>query len=174
MPEPLSTRRIKHSDNCAYLDSGRPDIDSWLAEHALRQDTEKRVATYVWVEGDFVYGYFSLTPHRLVDADVSISGHAGGPLTGYLIAKVGIRQGAGEEVDRIELTSIGEVVEVSKILQLLVDALVAASDASELGGGRYLFIDTTNEPPLVLDALQKAGFRSITAAGSPTHYITLR
>jgi hypothetical protein len=174
MPEPLSTRRIQDSDNCAFLDSGRPEIDSWLIDHAKRQHAEKRVTTFVWAEGDFVYGYFSLTPHRLVDADVSVSGHAGGPLTGYLIAKIGIRQSAANEVDRIELTHTGDVVHVSKLGQLIVDALVAAGDASQLGGGRYAFIDTTNEPPAILEALENVGFRSITAAASPTHYITLR
>ncbi len=173
MPQPLSTRLIEETDNCAFLNTGRPDIDSWLNDHAKRQHAEKRVVTFVWEQGEFVLGYFSLTPHRLVDADVSISGHAGGPLTGYLIAKIGIQHNAAEEIDRIELSD-GTVLDIPKPVQLIIDALVAASDASVYGGGRYAFVDTTNEPPAILKALDGIGFRSITAAGSPTHYITLR
>ncbi len=168
----LASRRIKDSDNCAFLNSGRPEIDEWLSSHALRQHQERRVATYVWSEGDFVYGFFALTPHRLVDADVSISGHAGGPLTGHLIAKTGIREGAAYETDPITLDD-GEVVQVPKPGLLIIDAMIAAQEASDVGGGRYLFIDTTNEPAPILDALNTIGFRSITPGGSPTHYIRI-
>jgi hypothetical protein len=169
----LTTRLIQDTDNCAFLNSGRPEIDDWLENHAKRQHREKRVITYVWDQGEFILGYFSLTPHRLVDADISISGHAGGPLTGYLIAKIGIHQGAALEGDEITLANGDVVGPVPKPVQLIIDAFIAADSASEIGGGRYLFIDTTNEPPPILNALSAVGFQSITPADSPTYYITL-
>ncbi len=168
----LTTRLIQDTDNCAFLESGRPEIDEWLSKHALRQHKEHRVATYVWAEGEFVYGFFALTPHRLVDADVSISGHAGGPLTGYLIAKIGMRESAAQETDPVPADD-GSTFMIPKAGLLVIDALIAASEASERGGGRYLFIDTTNEPPAILEALETIGFKSISPVDSPTHYIRL-
>jgi hypothetical protein len=169
----LSTRLIQDSDDCNFFGSSRQEIDDWLSAHAKRQHAEKRVVTYVWEDQGNICGYFSLTPHRLTDVDVSVSGHAGGPLTGYLIAKIGIWTGAANQTEDFT-TSNGDVVAVPKPVLLIVDALVAASKASRAGGGRYLFIDTTDEPTALLEALQLAGFKSINPAGSPTHYIMLR
>ena len=168
----LSTRLIQDSDDCNFFGSGRDKIDEWLRANAKRQHEEKRVVTYVWEHEGEIHGFFSLTPHRLTDADVTVSGHAGGPLTGYLIAKIGIWERAAGDVDEFTLSS-GKIVQIPKPVQLVADAMIAASKASRLGGGRYLFIETTNEPTSILGALYMLGFKSITQAGSPTHYIQL-
>ncbi|OJZ65814.1 hypothetical protein BRW65_27750 [Mycobacterium paraffinicum] len=172
---PLSTRLIQESDDTNFFGSARPEIDDWLSAHAWRQHDEQRLVTYVWEEQGSIRGFFSLTPHRLTDVDVSISGHARGPLTGYLIAKIGIWTGAADDVDEISLHN-GKVLQITKPEQLIVDAMIAASKASRLCGGRYLFIDTTNEPWAIRTGLDRLGFKPINPAPaeSSIHYIRLR
>lgn len=52
------------------LNSGEPELDLWLREHAAGAEARRVARTFVWVapEGnpDLVVGYYSLTGHRLV------------------------------------------------------------------------------------------------------------
>lgn len=51
------------------LDSGEPELDGWLRQHAAGAEARRVARTFVWVADerpDLVVGYYSLTGHRLV------------------------------------------------------------------------------------------------------------
>jgi hypothetical protein len=167
------TKPLAAEHERGFLNSGRSQIDSWFHEHALRVQTEGRMRTYVWDDqAPYVSAFYSLVPHVLpADDGFYIPGDPlGGPLSGFLIAKLGINQNAvGQES---ELPGHPEVTLENEIL-LLVDAMVTARRAALIGGGRYAFIDTSNEPPHILTALGRVGFKSVTEAGHPVHVVRL-
>ena len=121
----------------------------------------------------YVYGFYTLVPHSLEpDQETRISGHAGGALSGYLIAKIGIHQGAAQE-QVTRTTRDGQKITFPTPVFLVIDAIVDAEMAAEHGGGRYCFIETTNEPPHILATLRGLSFRPISPGGSAMHFIKL-
>ena len=164
---------LTSEDLLGFLSSGRPEIDRWLSESAASAQEQSFCRTYVWSDQPpYVFGFYSLVPHRVdSDEDVKVSGHAGGALSGYLLAKIGLHQKAVGQVCRIPgdagLTAPAELL-------LVLDAHIQATRASYLAGGRYLFVDTSNEPPHFLDVFRRIGFRSISPSGNPLHVMKLR
>ncbi|TFI40244.1 hypothetical protein E4P29_25360 [Rhodococcus sp. 1R11] len=127
--------------------------------------------TYVWADQHpYVSGFYTLVPH-LIDTDrdtVQLSGHAGGAISGFLIAKIGIHRESALKKSRIEAPSgSGKFLSVQNISILLVEAMVRAAAASRIGGGRFLFIDTTMEPDFLVKALKSLNFLPINGQGSP-------
>lgn len=100
-----------------------------------------------------------------------MSGHAGGVLSGYLIAKIGVDQRAIDSQTR--LSDEDRTVTVPVLWALVVHAVVRASAAARLAGGKWLFIDTTNEPQCIMDALARIGFKSITPEDNSVHFVKL-
>ncbi|SII19974.1 Uncharacterised protein [Mycobacteroides abscessus subsp. abscessus] len=133
----------------------------------------------MWVDNQapYVYGFYSLTPHQLIpDDETRISGHAGGVLSGYLIAKFGVNKRAAEEATEVEYESGPGKRKRGPFpnpVLLLIDAIVDAERASRHGGGRYAFIDTANEPKTVLEAVSGLGFKPIKPEGSTLQFIKL-
>ena len=129
--------------------------------------------TYVWDDqAPYVAAFYTLVPY-VVDAndDFSIPGDPlGGPLSGYLIAKLGIHQKTVGQ-----LSQIGDDADLMFENEnlLLVDALVRAGRASQFGGGRYAFIDATNEPDHILSAMRRVRFRPVAPANNPLHVVRL-
>lgn len=158
-----------------HLNSGRPEIDLWLTQHAVRLQRDNSCVTVVWTDGQhpFVYGYYSLTPHRLEpDAETKASGYTGGALSGYLIAKIGVHKEAASEIREVRHDD-GTATRIPVPALLLIDALVDMEHAAGTAGGRWAFIDTTNEPDCILKALNEIGFKPISPAGSPIHFLRL-
>lgn len=107
------------------------------------------------------------------DEETRISGHAGGVLSGYLIAKFGINKRAAQQRTSVTYKDGGETYNFPNPVLLLIEALVDAENASRLGGGRYAFIDTSNEPEPVIEAVNGLGFAPIKPEGSSLHFIKL-
>lgn len=166
---------LSASHECGFLSSGRPDIDEWFASQAERLQGDRTCVTYVWADQPpYALGFFTLTPHRVMDVAEGLSGHAGGAMSGYLIAKIGINQNAVSETVNIWTgPAEDDFAAVSPTVALLIDAVVHASRAAYYGGGRWLFIDSSNEPQHILDNLDRLGFKSITAEGSPMRFLKL-
>lgn len=168
--EPLSANH-----ECGFLSTGRSGIDDWFSDHAQRLQETRTCVTYVWSDQPpYVSGFFTLTPHRIDDEEARIPGHAGGTLSGYLIAKIGVHEGAVDETIDLKVgPEASDVVALPPIVGLLIEAIVKAARAAFHGGGRWLFIDTTNEPPHVLSELETLGFKAIKPEGSALHFIKL-
>jgi hypothetical protein len=139
----------------------------------MRLQDEAVLRTYVW--GDqlpYVAGFFSLSPHRIEsDEDLKVAGHAGGSLSGYLIAKIGLHSAAADETTLLPGDSDTRLP--NKYL-LVIDAVVSAGRASYWAGGRYVFIDLQNEPAWVAEVSERLGFRSISPTGSTMHVMKVQ
>jgi hypothetical protein len=156
-----------------FLQSGRPEIDTWFNGQALRLQDDGVCRTYVW--GDqlpYVAGFYALVPHTLQsDEDLNVTGHAGGVLSGYLIAKLGLHAGVRDLESLLPGDSDQRIA--NKYL-LVVDAVARASRASYFAGGRYVFIDLRGEPEWLVEVVGRVGFRSISSSGSPIHVMLVR
>jgi hypothetical protein len=129
--------------------------------------------TYVW--GDqppYVAGFYTLIPHRIdSDENTRVPGHAGGALSGYLIGKIGLDLRA---VDHESNVPVGDqTLSVPNSILLVIDAVVRASHAAYIAGGRYVFINISNEPAHIVEAVRAVGFHSISPSGDPMHVIRL-
>jgi hypothetical protein len=168
--EPLT---LEHQ--LGHLNSGRPEIDSWLTDHAVRLQRDCACFTHVWCDNQhpYVYGFYTLMPYRLKSADsAGVSGYTGGELSGYLIAKIGVNKGA--ECESRELTSSDDETMVIPVpALLLMDALIDMEHAAGTAGGKWAFIDITGEPQCILDELDLIGFQPINQEGSPIHFLRL-
>jgi hypothetical protein len=175
IPAEWHVEPISASHDCGFLSSGRPEIDSWLADHALRLQNERTCVTYVWADQPpFVSGFLTLTPHRLEDDEVRVSGHAGGALSGYLIAKIGIHENAVHETVKVRVgREPDDFSELPPTVALLIEAVVHATRAAFYAGGRWLFIDTSNEPDHLVGNLEALGFKPIKSEGSPVYFLKL-
>ncbi|WP_145013144.1 hypothetical protein [Mycobacterium marseillense] len=144
-----------------------------MNDQAMRLQDEAFCRTYVW--GDqlpYVAGFYALLPHRIEsDEDLKVTGHAGGALSGYLIAKIGLHSGARDLQSLLPGDSNERIA--NKYL-LVVDAVARSSRASYFAGGRYVFIDLQNEPPWLVEAAGRIGFHSISPSGSTMHVMKLR
>ncbi|WP_139061764.1 hypothetical protein [Tsukamurella pulmonis] len=158
--------------DCAHINTGRPDIDQWFANHAPRLQADRSVRTMVWADqAPFVSAFASLTPHRVIDTDARIPGHSGGPLTGYLVAKLGIDMRAKDLT--VDFVANTQTIKLKAVDMLLVNTVATAMQASRAGGGRLLFLDTRDEPRHILDAMKRVGFRSISPMGDPLHFMKI-
>jgi GNAT superfamily N-acetyltransferase len=122
--------------NLSALDSGEPDIDEWLRQHAGGAEARRVARTFVWVDpasdGDRVLGYYSLTGHSLVRDALSRGIGRGSPaeIPAVLLARLALDislQGRG----------MGGV--------LLVDALARVVVASRTVAARFVVVDAVDD-----------------------------
>lgn len=135
--EPLDPARHR----LTAFDSGEPDLDGWLREHASGAAARRVARTFVWVQPDAhpdrVVGYYSLTGHRLVRDDLprSIGRGSPGEIPAVLLARLALdrtHQGGGNGG------------------ALLADALARIVVATEIVAARFVVVDALHE--------QAAGF----------------
>ncbi len=111
------------------FDSGRPTLDRWLRESALRAQLQGTAHTCAWTDGDDprVRAYYAVAPTEVRRADVS-SGLVGGVsrIPAYLLARLAL--------DRdLQGRGLGS--------QLLLDALEVVVAAADVAGGRLVVVD---------------------------------
>lgn len=116
------------------FDCGVPQLNQWLAQHALRAQRAGTARTFVWVTDeapDQVSAYFSLAPTELA-RDALTRGQSFGysAVPAYLLARLAVRA---------DLRGVGHGA------QLLVDALSRAAAAAENGGGRLVVVDALDD-----------------------------
>ncbi len=117
------------------LDSGEPELDRWLREHATGAEARRVARTFVWVDDErpnLVVGYYSLTGHRLVRDTLPGSVGRGSPaeIPAVLLARLALDrdlQGGG----------VGGA--------LLADALGRILDATRTVAARFVVVDALHE-----------------------------
>lgn len=128
--EPLNPARHRLDS----LDSGEPELDRWLREHAAGAEARRVARTFVWCRSDedVVVGYYSLAGHRLVRDELPRSIGRGSPaeVPAVLIARLAIQaslrgQGLGGAI--------------------LADALRRVVAATELVAARFVVVDALHE-----------------------------
>jgi GNAT superfamily N-acetyltransferase len=130
------------------MDSGEPELDTWLREHAAGAEARRVARTFVWCQfdDDVPVGYYSLAGHRLVRDDLPKSNGRGSPaeVPAVLLARLAIDaslQGQG----------LGGA--------LLADALTRVVAATELVAARFVVVDALHESAATF--YEHHGFRRI-------------
>jgi len=132
------------------LNSGEPEFDLWLREHAAGAEARRVARTFVWVAADGdpyqVLGYYSLTGHRLVRDVLPKSIGRGSPaeIPAVLLARLALDQahhgaGAGGA--------------------LLADALGRIVVATQTVAARFVVVDALHERAATF--YEQYGFRRI-------------
>jgi len=144
--EPLDPAR----HHLGELDSGEPELDMWLREHAAGAAARRVARTFVWVEPDAdpdrAVGYYSLAGHRLVRDDLPRSIGRGSPteVPAVLLARLALdrtRHGGGNGG------------------ALLADALARIVVATDIVAARFVVVDALHEK--AAGFYQHHGFRRI-------------
>ena len=130
------------------LDSGEPELDSWLREHAAGAEARRVARTFVWCrEGeDLVVGYYSLTGHRLIRDELAKSIGRGSPaeIPAVLLARLAIDA-------QLQGQRLGGA--------LLADALRRVVAATDLVAARFVVVDALHENAATF--YEHHGFRPI-------------
>jgi GNAT superfamily N-acetyltransferase len=125
--------RIRPDHDLAKFASGHGDLDAWLRKHAVHSDATGTARTYVWLdeEGD-VSAYYSLTPHLVRRAELSVKQGRGSPdaIPAILLARLALDRA-------LQGTGLGSV--------LVADALGIAVEAIRKAGGRLIVVDAIDE-----------------------------
>jgi len=144
--EPLDPAR----HHLGEFDSGEPELDTWLREHAAGAGARRVARTLVWVapdtDPDRAVGYYSLAGHRLVRDDLSRSIGRGSPteVPAVLLARLALdrtHHGGGNGG------------------ALLADALARIVVAAHIVAARFVVVDALHEK--AAGFYQHHGFRRI-------------
>jgi hypothetical protein len=119
----------------AALDSGEPDLDAWLRDHAAGASRARVAQTFVWVaaDGSTVVGYYSLSAHAVprAEAPSRIDRGVPDPVPAALLRKLALDRSLHEQ-------RLGDV--------LLSDALARVIEASESGPAvRAIVVDAATD-----------------------------
>jgi GNAT superfamily N-acetyltransferase len=127
------SERIAAGHELAAFACGEATLDRWLQSAALTADAMGIARTYVWTRENAVIGYFSLCPHEVRRDELpSTLGH-GAPrsIPAILLARLALDR-------RLHGQGLGS--------SLLLDALIRATDAIQIAGGRLIVVDAIDEP----------------------------
>jgi GNAT superfamily N-acetyltransferase len=144
--EPLDPAR----HDLSGFDSGEPELDRWLRDHAAGAGARRVARTFVWVEPDShpdrAVGYYSLAGHRLIREDLPRSIGRGSPteVPAVLLARLAL--------DRIHHGGGNGGA-------LLADALARIVVATDIVAARFVVVDALHEK--AAGFYQHHGFRRI-------------
>lgn len=129
---------LRDDHDVSAFDCGKPTLNQWLKEHALRAQGSDTARTYVWTSRTYVWtssenptvvAYYSVAPCEV------IRGEAPGKMSGglskipaYLLARLAldkslIGQGLGAELLNDALTCICQAAKLASGRLIVVDAL---------------------------------------------------
>lgn len=158
-PEPLN-----ETHNFDYFECGERELESWAQKHALKDHKDGRSATHVWTDnaGEYVVGYYTLLPTitRVDDgifARLKPSEYQGREVAGVLIGKLALDQSLQGE---------------DRGIDLLGDAVLTATGAMDLIGGRHVLVDPMRDRPRLRAWYVDVGFKEID--GSDRLYLDIR
>ena len=146
---PYRSRPIDpEGQDLAGLDSGEPDLDRWLREHAAGAEARRVARTFVWLDAqqDAVVGYYSLVGHRLVRSELPRAVGHGSPaeIPAVLVARLALDR-------RLHGGGLGGV--------LLADALERIVEATQIVAARFVVVDALH--PTAAGFYKHHGFRPI-------------
>jgi GNAT superfamily N-acetyltransferase len=142
------------------LNSGEPELDGWLLEHAAGAEARRVARTFVWVadeRADLVVGYYSLTGHRLVRDALPTSIGRGSPteIPAVLLARLALDRGQ-------QGTGAGGA--------LLADALGRIVVATQTVAARFVVVDALHER--AAGFYEHHGFRRIAGTLRPVQKVS--
>lgn len=127
------SEELREQHDCARFDSGNPDLDTWLRDHALHASAMNTGRTFLWHSGDgIVIAYFTLAAHLVTRETLSNRTGRGSPrvIPAVLLARLALHrshQGRGFGAE------------------LLWDALSRAVAANRQAAARLVVVDAVDE-----------------------------
>jgi GNAT superfamily N-acetyltransferase len=140
--EPLDDRH-----DLSRFDSGQPDLDRWLRDHASSAEARRTARTFVWLDDSgSVIAYYTIAAHLLQLADLPLSIGRGNPnqIPAVLLARLAL--------DR---TLHGQGLGGA----LLADALTQIVAATRVVAARFVVVDAIDER--AASFYERHGFRRI-------------
>jgi hypothetical protein len=134
-PRFVSTPLDPSVHQIARFDSGEPDLDAWLRDHAMGAARARVAQTFIWVAGggNEVVAYYSLSAHAVprAEAPSRIGRGVPDPVPAALLAKPALDRSLHGQ-------RLGDL--------LLVDALTRVIDASQSGPAvRAIVLDAATD-----------------------------
>jgi GNAT superfamily N-acetyltransferase len=120
-------------DVAARFDSGQPELDGWLRDHAAGAEARRVARTFVWCsDDDVIVGYYALAGHRLVREDLPRSVGRGSPteIAAVQLARLALDQ-------ELQGQGLGGA--------LLADALGRVVAATALVAARFVVVDALDD-----------------------------
>jgi GNAT superfamily N-acetyltransferase len=123
---------LTQEHDLSNFDSGNPELDSWLTDHALHAGSNRTARTFVWAEGNRVVAYYALAGHQVVRDQMPAQVARGGPMyvPAVLLAKLALDRS-------LQGRGLGAF--------LLVDALERIVAATEVVAARVTVVDAIDE-----------------------------
>lgn len=132
--------------DASRFDSGKPDLDNWLKQHALTVEARRTGRTFVWHRDGHILAYYTIAAHLLVRDDLPRSLGRGNPaqIPAVLLARLALDK-------TLHGQRLGSV--------LLADALHRIVVATHTVAARFVVVDAIDEP--ARGFYQHHGFRHI-------------
>jgi len=138
---------LDEGHDLSRFDSGKPDLDWWLREHARSAKVRRTARTFIWLDGDgSVIGYYTIAAHLLKRADLPRSIGRGNPnyIPAVLLARLALDR-------KLHGQGLGAA--------LLADALMRIVAATKVVAARFVVVDAIDEP--AASFYERHGFRRI-------------
>lgn len=124
---------LQAAHDVSTFDSGKPDLDTWLHQHALATEARRTGRTFVWTDDGHVVAYYTIAAHLIVRDDLPRNLGRGNPvqIPSVLLARLALDKtlhGQGH----------GSV--------LLVDALERIVAATQMVAARFVVVDALDDP----------------------------
>jgi GNAT superfamily N-acetyltransferase len=83
---------ISEQHDSSHFDSGKPDLDNWLQQHARATEARRTGRTFVWHERGRVVAYYTIAAHLLVREDLPRALGRGNPaqIPAVLLARLAL------------------------------------------------------------------------------------
>ncbi|MFI7541779.1 GNAT family N-acetyltransferase [Actinoplanes sp. NPDC049599] len=115
-----------------YFDSSKPELDTWLQQHALTTEARRTGRTFVWSGDELVVAYYTIAAHLIVREDLPRSLGRGNPaqIPAVLLARLALDKTLHEQ-------GLGGV--------LLADALQRIVIATRTVAARFVVVDAIDQ-----------------------------
>jgi GNAT superfamily N-acetyltransferase len=89
---PFVSEAFGNHHDATHFDSSKPDLDTWLRQHALASEARRTGRTFVWHEDRRVVAYYTIAAHLLVREDLPRSLGRGNPaqIPAVLLARLAL------------------------------------------------------------------------------------
>jgi GNAT superfamily N-acetyltransferase len=154
---PFVSEAIGEQHDTSHFDSGKPDLDNWLQQHARTTEARRTGRTFAWHEDGQVVAYYTIAAHLLVREDLPRPLGRGDPgqIPAVLLARLAL-----------DKTLHGQGLGGA----LLADALRRIVVATNTVAARFVVVDAIDEAAHRF--YEHHGFRSIPGTLRPVQKVS--
>lgn len=129
---PFVSEALNDGHDTTHFDCGKPDLDTWLQQHAFTNEARRTIRTFVWHEDNRVVAYYAVAAHLLVRDDLPRNIGRGNPtqIPAVLLARLAL-----------DKTLHGQGYGGA----LLADALQRIAAATQIVAARFIVVDAIDQ-----------------------------